>query len=132
MTGELLTVKEYAARQGMTEQAAYKQIRAGKLVTVERQENGKAKKYIFFQEIQTTKPEGAAGALDPGRAQLPALDLSRIRSGPRSRRSACSTSRAPKRPAAAGRKPQAGPELPPVSLPGSVAGRAQDQRQRPR
>ena len=50
MTGELLTVKEYAARQGMTEQAAYKQIRAGKLVTVERQENGKAKKYIFFQD----------------------------------------------------------------------------------
>lgn len=74
MTGELLTVKEYAARQGMTEQAAYKQIRAGKLVTVERQENGKAKKYIFFQEIQTTKPEGAAGAFDPGRAQSPALD----------------------------------------------------------
>ena len=30
------------------------------------------------------------------------------------------------------RRPQGGPELPPVSLPGSVAGRAQDQRQRPR
>ena len=30
------------------------------------------------------------------------------------------------------RSPQGGPELPPVSLPGSVAGRAQDQRQRPR
>ena len=30
------------------------------------------------------------------------------------------------------RKPQSGPELPPVSLPGDVAGRAQDQRQRPR
>ena len=30
------------------------------------------------------------------------------------------------------RRPQGGPELPPVSLPGSVAGRAKDQRQRPR
>ena len=30
------------------------------------------------------------------------------------------------------RKPQTGPELPPVSLPGSVAGRAQDQQQRAR
>ena len=30
------------------------------------------------------------------------------------------------------RKPQSGPKLPPVSLPGDVAGRAQDQRQRPR
>ena len=71
MTGELLTVKEYAARQGMTEQAAYKQIRAGKLLTVERQENGKAKKYIFVfaQEDQDTTP-GAAGAPDqsPGPA----------------------------------------------------------------
>ena len=69
MTGELLTVKEYAARQGMTEQAAYKQIRAGKLLTVERQENGKAKKYIFAQEDQDTPP-GAAGAPDqsPGPA----------------------------------------------------------------
>jgi len=30
------------------------------------------------------------------------------------------------------RRTQAGPELPPVSLPGSVAGRAQDHRQQPR
>ena len=30
------------------------------------------------------------------------------------------------------RRPQSGPELPPVSLPGSVAGRAQDERQRAR
>lgn len=58
MTGELLTVKEYAARQGMTEQAAYKQIRAGKLATVERQENGKPKKYIFCP----LDPEEAAAA----------------------------------------------------------------------
>ena len=73
MTGELLTVKEYAARQGMTEQAAYKQIRAGKLLTVERQENGKAKKYIFVfaQEDQDTPP-GAAGA--PEQSPGPAPD----------------------------------------------------------
>lgn len=61
MTGELLTVKEYAARQGMTEQAAYKQIRAGKLTTVERQENGKPKKYIFCP----VDPEEAAAAPAP-------------------------------------------------------------------
>jgi len=30
------------------------------------------------------------------------------------------------------RRPQAGPELPPVSLPGTVAGRVQEQRQRAR
>ena len=73
MTGELLTVKEYAARQGMTEQAAYKQIRAGKLLTVERQENGKAKKYIFVfaQEDQDTPPS-AAGA--PDQSPRPAPD----------------------------------------------------------
>lgn len=47
MPGELLTVKEYAARQGMTEQAVYKQIKTGKLSIVEIQENGKPKKYIF-------------------------------------------------------------------------------------
>ena len=64
MTGELLTVKEYAARQGMTEQAAYKQIRAGKLLTVERQEGGKAKKYIFLEDGQG---QAAAGA-----GQIPA------------------------------------------------------------
>lgn len=61
MTGELLTVKEYAARQGMTEQAAYKQIRTGKLTTVERQENGKPKKYIFCP----IDPEEAAAAPAP-------------------------------------------------------------------
>lgn len=61
MTGELLTVKEYAARQGMTEQAAYKQIRAGKLTTVERRENGKPKKYIFCP----VDPEEAAAAPAP-------------------------------------------------------------------
>lgn len=64
MTGELLTVKEYAARQGMTEQAAYKQIRAGKLTTVERQENGKPKKYIFCP-MDPEEAAAAAPALDP-------------------------------------------------------------------
>ena len=76
MTGELLTVKEYAAHQGMTEQAAYKQIRAGKLLTVERQENGKAKKYIFvFAQGVQDAPCAAAGAPDqqPGADQLAAV-----------------------------------------------------------
>ena len=73
MTGELLTVKEYAARQGMTEQAAYKQIRAGKLLTVERQENGKAKKYIFvFAQEAQDAPPGAAGS--PDQSPEPAPD----------------------------------------------------------
>ena len=47
MSGPGISVKEYAARTGMTEQAVYKQIRAGKLPTVERRENGKAKKYVI-------------------------------------------------------------------------------------
>ena len=59
MTGELLTVKEYAARQGMTEQAAYKQIRAGKLLTVERQEGGKVKKYVFWEDGPAAAAAGA-------------------------------------------------------------------------
>ena len=65
MTGELLTVKEYAARQGMTEQAAYKQIRAGKLLTVERQEGGKPKKYIFWEDGQAAAA-AAAGQIPAG------------------------------------------------------------------
>lgn len=35
MLGEIISVKEYAARKGTTEQAVYKQIRAGKLQTFE-------------------------------------------------------------------------------------------------
>lgn len=49
----------------------------------------------------STPAEGAAGALDPGRAQLPALDISQIRSRPRPCRSRCRASRTPRRPAAA-------------------------------
>lgn len=41
-----LSVSEYAAAHGISEQAVYKQIRAGKLFTVERDENGKKKKFI--------------------------------------------------------------------------------------
>ena len=74
MTGELLSVKEYAARQGMTEQAAYKQIRTGKILSVERQENGKPKKYVFVlsqedQDIDAGSPEQIQPpALDPDAA----------------------------------------------------------------
>ncbi len=46
MNGNLVSVKEYAASRGMTEQAVYKQIRAGKLKTIDREENNKTKKYI--------------------------------------------------------------------------------------
>ncbi len=70
MTGELLTVKEYAARQGMTEQAAYKQIRAGKLLTVERQEGGKPKKYIFWEDGQAPAAAGA-GQIPAGSPEEP-------------------------------------------------------------
>ena len=56
--------------------------------------------------INHPRAEGAAGALDPRRAQLPALDLSRIRSRPRPRRSRCTVSRAHRRPAAATGGPQ--------------------------
>ena len=54
--------------------------------------------------INFPRAEGAAGAPDPRRAQRPALDLSRIRSRPRTRRSRCTASRAPRRPTA-GRRP---------------------------
>jgi len=47
MTGEYISVKEYAARHKMTEQAVYKKISSGKLRTVEQQKDGKRKKYIL-------------------------------------------------------------------------------------
>jgi len=72
--------------------------------------------------IDLPRAESAAGALDPGRAQLPALDLSRIRSRPRPRRSRCTVSRAPRRPAAATESRRAGrscrPSLCPAAWPG--------------
>lgn len=70
MTGDLLSVKEYAARQGMTEQAAYKQIRTGKILSVELQENGKPKKYVFV--LSQEGQDIAAGS--PEQIQSPALD----------------------------------------------------------
>ena len=47
------------------------------------------------------RAEGAAAALDPRRAQLPAPDLSQNRSRPKPCRSACSVFRTPRRPTAA-------------------------------
>ena len=73
MKVDLISVKEYAAQQGMTEQAAYKQIRAGKLQIVEMQENGKTKKMIL-STIEENPGQGAAPAdpsppqPDPGQA----------------------------------------------------------------
>ena len=55
--------------------------------------------FADFGTYRSSAPaEGAAAALNPRRAQLPALDLSRIRSRPRPRRSRCRASRAPRRP----------------------------------
>jgi hypothetical protein len=67
MSGPGISVKEYAARTGMTEQAVYKQIRAGKLPTVERRENGKAKKYV----IPPAQDQSAAAPQDPGHQPAP-------------------------------------------------------------
>lgn len=89
---DCLSVKEYATLHGMTEQAVYKKIRAGKLQTTERQENGKRKLHILLdpagnnEEVSTpdTRTEArtpdphpgeaaASGDLqDPGRAGSPA------------------------------------------------------------
>lgn len=76
MLGELISVKEYAERKGITEQAVYKQIRAGALQSVEQTESGKAKKYIFVPtaESQDTgdhpdaAPAAAADSQDTGTA----------------------------------------------------------------
>ena len=57
MSGELLTVKEYAQRLGITEQAAYKKIRNGKVQTVEIKESGKNKKFILFEENKNNSDE---------------------------------------------------------------------------
>lgn len=46
---EYLTIKEYAALYGLSEQAVYKQVRSGKLTVTERQEDGKRKKYILHE-----------------------------------------------------------------------------------
>ena len=53
-----LSVKEYAALHGMTEQAVYKRIRAGKLQTIEHQENGKKKLYILLDSSGTVPEPG--------------------------------------------------------------------------
>ena len=53
---DCLSVKEYAALHGMTEQAVYKKIRAGKLQTTERQENGKQKLYVLLDPTGNNNP----------------------------------------------------------------------------
>ena len=90
--------------------------------------------------INLPRAEGAAAALDPRRAQLPAPDLSRIRSRPGPCRSACRASRTPRRPAAAtgGRRagrncypslcPAAWPDVPKIS--GSGPDRSSQGRRR--
>ena len=73
-----LTVAEYAAAHGISEQAVYKQIRAGKLLTVEREENGKKKKFIPEEEPAAgpaATPDAAlAAALAALTEQLKAKD----------------------------------------------------------
>lgn len=73
-----LTVAEYAAAHGITEQAVYKQIRAGKLPTVEREKNGKKTKFIPEGEptpAAAATPDAAiAAALAALTEQLKAKD----------------------------------------------------------
>ena len=73
-----LTVAEYAAAHGISEQAVYKQIRAGKLLTVEREENGKRKKFIPEEEpaagTAATPDAALAAALAALTEQLKAKD----------------------------------------------------------
>ena len=54
-----ISVKEYAALHGMTEQAVYKRIRAGKLETIEHRENGKRKRFVLLD------PAGSDPVSDP-------------------------------------------------------------------
>ena len=54
MKADLLSVREYAEKHAITEQAAYKQIKTGKLQTITLPENGKPKLYII---LPATDPE---------------------------------------------------------------------------
>lgn len=74
MSGPEISVKAYAARAGMTEQAVYKQIKSGKLRTVKRREHGKVKTYILSgpqlaPDPQVDLPGSQAAAPDPGAAR---------------------------------------------------------------
>lgn len=71
MLGELISVKEYAERKGITEQAVYKQIRAGALQSVEQTESGKAKKYIF---VPTAESQDTGDHPDPAPAAAESQD----------------------------------------------------------
>ena len=56
---EYISVKDYAAKYGLTEQAVYKNIRSGKLVTEERVIDGKRKKMIVLDldQIENQEPD---------------------------------------------------------------------------
>ena len=72
MKADLLSVREYAEKHAITEQAAYKQIKTGKLQTITLPENGKPKLYIILPaadpepgplpEAPESDTEAAAGA----------------------------------------------------------------------
>ena len=53
---DYLTVNEYAAENGMTHQAVYKSIKAGKVVTEERTIDGKRRKVVVVDRVQTDDP----------------------------------------------------------------------------
>ena len=54
---DLLSVREYAEKHAITEQAAYKQIKTGKLQTVTLPENGKPKLYIILPATPKQLPK---------------------------------------------------------------------------
>ncbi len=74
MKADLLSVREYAEKHAITEQAAYKQIKTGKLQTITLPENGKPKLYIILPatdpepgplpEVSESDAEAAAGDPD--------------------------------------------------------------------
>ena len=74
MKADLLSVREYAEKHAITEQAAYKQIKTGKLQTITLPENGKPKLYIILPatdpepgplpEVSESDTEAAAGDPD--------------------------------------------------------------------
>ena len=87
MSAPEISVKAYAAQSGMTEQAVYKQIKAGKLKTVKRRERGKVKTYILPGPQLAPDPHvdlqgSQAAAPDPGAGQAQSQTAPRPVSGP--------------------------------------------------
>ena len=76
MKADLLSVREYAEKHAITEQAAYKQIKTGKLQTITLPENGKPKLYIILPAADPEpqhSPRARAGTQEgPQRPQDPA------------------------------------------------------------